>query len=207
MTRTRTTAGRPARKTPDKVTRLTPEPGVSGVDRMLDAKLWNNPCWFAFRLNYLALRYNTPLYDWIKRAYGLSRVEYVVIYSLALSDGGQARDISDSSGFPKPTLSRAVARLTELGLIVQTKVKGLGRNQPLNLSAKGWALFRETLPAFEAHERTMLAALSDEEQSTLAHLLARVVRSADTWPDFIPDLPATAPPPVSAAPIRSAKRP
>lgn len=207
MTKTRTTAARPARKPPEKATCTAPEVGVSAMDRMLDAKLWHNPCWFAFRLNYLALRYNTPLYDWIRRVYGLSRVEYVVVYSLALSDGGRARDISDSSGFPKPTLSRAVARLTELGLIVQKKVTGLGRNQPLSLSAEGWALFRETLPAFEAHERTMLGALSDDEQSTLAHLLARVVRSADTWPDIITDLPVATPPKASTAPIRSAKRP
>ena len=66
------------------------------IERMLDAKLWDNPCWLAFRLNYLALRYNTPLYDWVQRSHGLSRVEYVVIYSLALTDGGQARDISEA---------------------------------------------------------------------------------------------------------------
>ena len=97
--------------------RATAADGGAGMERMLQTKLWNNPCWLAFRLNYLALRYNTPLYDWVKRTRGLSRVEYVVIYSLALSEGAQARDISDSSGFPKNTLSRAIARLEGLRLI------------------------------------------------------------------------------------------
>ena len=68
---------------------------------MLQAKLWANPCPFAFRINYLALLYNTPLYDWIQNDYGLLRPEYVVLYSLALVEGGSARDISHTSGFPK----------------------------------------------------------------------------------------------------------
>jgi DNA-binding MarR family transcriptional regulator len=161
--------------------------GGAGIERMLDAKLWDNPCWLAFRLNYLALRYNTPLYDWVQRTRGLSRVEYVVIYSLALTDGGQARDISETSGFPKNTLSRAIARLEELGLIVREHLPGGGRNQPLRLSGDGWQLFEETLPAFERFERMMLSALSPDEQKTLSDLLAKVVRAGDDWPETLTD--------------------
>jgi DNA-binding MarR family transcriptional regulator len=161
--------------------------GGVGIERMLQAKLWDNPCWLAFRLNYLALRYNTPLYDWVQRTYGLSRVEYVVIYSLALSEGGQARDISETSGFPKNTLSRAVARLEDLGLIVRENLPGGGRNQPLSLSGAGWQLFEETLPAFERFEKMMLSALTEPEQQTLADLLAKIVRAGDDWPDTLND--------------------
>ena len=64
------------------------------MDDMTEAKLWKNPCGMAFRLNYLALRYNTACYDWVQRTHGLSRIEYVVIYSLTLCPGGQARDIA-----------------------------------------------------------------------------------------------------------------
>lgn len=161
--------------------------GGVGIERMLQAKLWDNPCWLAFRLNYLALRYNTPLYGWIRRSYGLSRVEYVVIYSLALSEGGQARDISETSGFPKNTLSRAVARLEDLGLILRENLPGGGRNQPLSLSDAGWTLFEKTLPAFERFERMMLSALDPCEQKTLADLLAKIVRAGDGWPETLTD--------------------
>jgi len=161
--------------------------GGLGIERMLHAKLWDNPCWLAFRLNYLALRYNTPLYDWVSRAHGLSRVEYVVVYSLALTDGGQARDISETSGFPKNTLSRAIARLEDLGLIVREHLPGGGRNQPLRLSAKGWRLFEETLPAFERFEQMMLSALDAHERKTLADLLAKIVRAGDDWPESLTD--------------------
>ena len=71
---------------------------------MLEAKLWANPCPFTFRINYLALLYNTPLYNWVQEVYGLKRPEYVVLYSLSLADGSSARDISTTSGFRR-TLS------------------------------------------------------------------------------------------------------
>ena len=169
-----------------------PAGGVSGMDPMLEAKLWRNPCWLAFRVNYLALRYNGPLYDWVRRKYGLSRPEYVVIYSLALSGGGQARDITRTSGFPKNTLSRAITRLESLGLIVRSRIAGQGRNQPLNLSGAGRALFDESLPVFVEQERAMLSGLTEEERATLSRLMAKVVLGADDWPNEIADhAPAT----------------
>ena len=161
--------------------------GGVGIERMLQAKLWDNPCWMAFRVNYLALRYNTPLYDWIQRTYGLSRPEYVVIYSLALTDGGQARDISETSGFPRNTLSRAIGHLEELGLIEREHLPGGGRNQLLRLTEAGWRLFDETLPAFRRFEKMMLSALEPDEQDTLAELLAKIVLAGDDWPEGLND--------------------
>jgi len=162
--------------------------GVSGMDAMLEAKLWRNPCWFAFRLNYLALRYNLPLYDWVRRRCGLSRPEYVCLYSLALSDGGLASDITRTSGFPKNTLSRAIRRLEELGLVAREESgSGRGRGRRLHLSPAGWALYRETLPTFEAHETRMLSGLTEAERATLSRLMAKVVLSAADWPTELPD--------------------
>ena len=149
---------------------------------MLQAKLWANPCPFTFRINYLALLYNTPLYDWIQNDYGLLRPEYVVLYSLALVEGGSARDISHTSGFPKNTLSRAIKRLELMGLIeARNKVPGSGRRQALRLSAKGWSIIDETRPVFEAQENRMLEALSDGERQILSELMSKVVIAAQDW--------------------------
>jgi DNA-binding MarR family transcriptional regulator len=154
---------------------------------MLEAKLWANPCPFAFRLNYLALLYNTPLYDWVRDTFGLSRPEYVVLFSLALADGGSARDISHTSGFPKNTLSRAIKRLELMGLIeARAKAPGGGRKQALYLSRKGWALYHESQPAFEAQEERMLAALSMGERQILSELMSKVVLTANDWAHAAP---------------------
>lgn len=159
-----------------------PAEGASGLDAMTEAKLWRNPCWLAFRFNYLALRYNLPLYGWIKREHGLSRPEYVALYSLALCEGAQARDIAATSGFPKNTVSRAVSRLEALGLIRRGEDAADRRAKPLFLTEAGRALYAETLPAFVAHERRMLDALTEEERATLSRLLARVVLNSVDWP-------------------------
>lgn len=154
---------------------------------MLEAKLWGNPCPFSFRINYLALLYNSPLYDWIQSTYGLKRPEYVVLYSLALADGGSARDISHTSGFPKNTLSRAIKRLELMGLIeARDKAPGGGRRQALHLSAKGWAMIEETKPVFQAQEERMLNVLSAGERQMVSELMSKVVMSAQDWAGELP---------------------
>ena len=161
---------------------------------MLQAKLWENPCPFTFRINYLALLYNTPLYDWIQSTYGLKRPEYVVLYSLALVDVGSARDISRTSGFPKNTLSRAIKRLELMGLIeARGKAPGGGRRQDLRLSESGWSLINETRPVFEAQENRMLEVISDGERRMLSELMSKVVIAAQDWSgDLPPDAMLTA---------------
>ena len=163
---------------------------ISDSPDMLNAKLWDNPCPFSFRINYLALLYNTPLYSWVQDTYGLKRPEYVVLYSLSLADGGSARDVSRTSGFPKNTLSRAIKRLELMGLIEgRSKAPGGGRKQALRLSEKGWQLIHETRPTFEAQEKRMLRVLSDGERQMLSELMSKVVLGAQDWAG---DLPADA---------------
>lgn len=165
--------------------------GVSGMNQMTEAKLWRNPCPFSFRLNYLSMRYNTACYDWVCKTEGLSRIEYVVIYSLALHEGGLAKDIAHSSGFPKNTLSRAMSKLEKANLITKHVDDQDKRNQPLFLTEEGWALFNRTLPTFESREHKMLAGLDEEEVKTLSHLMAKVVLNCAHLPDEISKAPTT----------------
>lgn len=145
------------------------------LDVFTHARLWRNPCGFAARFNYLALRYNHPLYGWVQQRFGLSRVEFVVIYSLMLMEGVTASEIASSTAFPKNTLSRAVGRLDALGLIERRAGTGDRRAQPLALTDKGRAILDEAVPRFVALEEEMLAPLSLVEREQLATLMAKVV--------------------------------
>ncbi|WP_213218084.1 MarR family winged helix-turn-helix transcriptional regulator [Roseibium polysiphoniae] len=153
---------------------------------MLKAKLWENPCPFSFRLNYLALLYNSPLYTWVEERYGLRRPEYVVLYSLAISNGGSAMDVSRTSGFPKNTLSRAIKRLRELGLIDQHEVSGIGPRQILGLTPEGRVLFDETMPTFAEIEKRMLACLTTGERQILLEILSKIVLNEEDWSGTLP---------------------
>jgi hypothetical protein len=131
------------------------------VDPVTTARLWHNPCWFAFRFNYIALRYNIPLYGWIEREYGLPRPEY---------------------GFPKNSLSRAIHALEAKGLIARQRHPEDKRSFVIRLTPAGRALFDATLPRFIALQDDMLKVLSAQERETLSVLLARIVLGTFTCP-------------------------
>ncbi len=166
---TRATPAKPALRSGSKML------GQHRLDAFTHARLWRNPCGFAARFNYLGLRYNTPLYGWVEKRFGLSRAEFVIIYSLGLVDGITASEIAVSTAFPKNTLSRAVTRIATLGLIRRSAAETDRRQQNLSLTRKGRTVLDEALPRFIALEAEMLAPLSLVEQETLSALMAKVV--------------------------------
>lgn len=152
---------------------------------MIAVKLWENPCWFSFRINYLALLFNLPVYGLIERRYGLARPEYVVLYSLGLKDGISANDICQSSGFPKNTLSRAIKKLLRRRLIRRAEDASDRRRYVLRLTAEGRRIVNETLTPMLERERRMLETLNNDEQQVLSKLLARLVSDSPNWPNQI----------------------
>ncbi len=145
------------------------------LDTFTHARLWRNPCGFAARFNYLGLRYNTPLYGWVEERFGLSRAEFVILYSLGLVDGVTASEIAASTAFPKNTLSRAVNRIAKLGLIARSEGENDRRQQNLTMTPAGQAILDEAMPRFVAMEEQMLSSLSLVERETLSALMAKVV--------------------------------
>ena len=166
--------------------------GRHRLDAFTHARLWRNPCGFAARFNYLGLRYNTPLYGWVQERFGLSRAEFVVIYSLGLVDGVTASEIAASTAFPKNTLSRAVHRIVKLGLIRRREGSDR-RQQNLTLTKAGRAVFDQALPRFVALEAEMLSPLTLIERETLSALMAKVVLSMFDAGSQTPPLPAGGP--------------
>ena len=117
----------------------------------------------------------------------MKRPEYVVLYSLALTNGGNACDISKTSGFPKNTLSRAIKILESNGYLNKRSNKpGSGRRQALYLSEEGWKLIKETIGIFEKQEKRMLKNLSSGERQILFELLSKVVLDSQDWAISIP---------------------
>ncbi len=149
--------------------------GRTGLDPVTEARLWRNPCWFAFRFNYLGKYYNRPLYGWIERVHGLTRPEYTILFGLGLRDGVSASDLSVSYGFPKNTLSRAIHKLIARGMIRRETHDGDRRAFLLRLTPRGHALYAKTLPEFVPMQENMLAPLSAKEREALSILLAKVV--------------------------------
>lgn len=176
-------AGLPLRvvRSEDAATQAKPA-GAPPLHPLIAVKLWENPCWFSFRINYLGLRFNLPVYGWIEQRYGLMRPEYVVLYSLHLRDGIAAKDVCASTGFPKNTISRAIQSLLRRRLIRRVADQRDRRSYVLRLTAEGRRILDESVPPMVAWEKRMLSALSGEEQRVLSKLLARLVEESPNWP-------------------------
>ena len=113
---------------------------------LIAAKLWENPCWFSFRINYLSLRFNGPVYGRIADRHDLSRPEYLVLYSLSLRDGIAAQDICETAGFPKNTISRAIHKLVRRKLIRRALDSNDRRSFVLHLTAEARRILAESVP-------------------------------------------------------------
>ena len=169
---------------PARLRRAAPDSVDSTVTlpALVEVKLWENPCWFSFRINFLALHFNLPVYGWIQRRYRLVRPEYVVLYSLHLRDGSSAQEVCESAGFPKNTLSRAIQRLLARRIVTRTRSAEDKRRYVLRLTARGRQILDETVPLMVRREETMLAGLDATERKTLSRLLARLVTDFPRWP-------------------------
>src|SRR6185312_11532930 len=156
------------------------------VDELVAVKLWQNPCWFSFRINFLALQFNVPIYRWIEVEFGLQRVEFVVLYSLSLKNGVTASAICNSSGFPRNTISRAIQKLIDKKIVRREVDPNDLRSFVLHLTDEGRRIVDEAMQPMREREQLMLKGLSPAEQLMLSELLAKVVadsrKGPETWP-------------------------
>lgn len=151
-------------------------------DSMIHAKLWHNPCWFSFRLNFLALHFNNPVYGFIQQRLGLLRPEFVVLWSLHLGGCAPFSEVVRSSGFPKNTLSRAANKLVERGMITRETDPDDQRRVTLCLTQSGHDAVAVAKSGMIRHERRMLDCLSPAERLSLSEILTKLVLASGDWP-------------------------
>jgi MarR family transcriptional regulator, temperature-dependent positive regulator of motility len=153
-------------------------PEAAALDPMTAVKLWHDPCWLSFRINYLANLFNGPVYDAIAARHGLHRPDFVVLYSVGLKAGCAAKNVAASSGLPKNTISRAVQCLLRRRLIRRVADARDGRRYALHLTPQGQRIFDAELAPMLARERALLSPLDEAERRLLCDLLARLVAAA-----------------------------
>ncbi|MEM7751541.1 MAG: MarR family winged helix-turn-helix transcriptional regulator [Pseudomonadota bacterium] len=128
-----------------------------------------------FRISYLANRLVLPIYDEIKREFGLSRGEYLLLFCLSHVDDLTAQDVADVTGRPRNSISRAVHRMLNEKYLTRSPHPTDGRQVLLRITPKGQRIHGKIIPLFQARERAILSALSTEERKQLDHLLSKLV--------------------------------
>ncbi len=127
-----------------------------------------------FRISYLANSLVLPVYDGIKRDYGLTRGEYLLLFCLANMEELTAQDVARMTGRPRNSISRAVHRMLCLGYLDRVPDKSDGRQALLTITPEGRRLHEQIVQGFISRELEVLGILDDRDRQALDRILQKL---------------------------------
>lgn len=136
---------------------------------------------FGYRIAVLTNWYKSYPYRMFEREHGLGESEAASLYCLGQAAGLNATDICEITGRPKNSISRAVNMLLEKEFITRRIDIRDKRRKILDLTDKGYKVFKESEEWFVATERAMLSALTPEEVKILDLMLRKMIHHTPTW--------------------------
>lgn len=121
--------------------------------------------------------------------FGLRYPDYAVLATLRVSGAPfrmSSAQLQATLLFTSGGLSNLLRRVEAAGLIRRSDDPADRRGTIVRLTARGRALADRAMPAHAAAERALVAALTAEEQATVATLLSRVITTQDDGPADLP---------------------
>lgn len=111
------------------------------------------------------------------RDLGLAPGQYSVLLLIALNPGSSQMALAEATGLDGSTIVPITNRFVKLGWIRRVRRKEDRRFYALGITPAGQAVLDNARPIIEAHERNLVAGLSDAECHTLIELLARITEN------------------------------
>jgi len=128
-----------------------------------------------YRLSILSNTVSQGIATEYEERFQLSMTEWRVMTILARFPEVSAREVVERTAMDKVAVSRAVSRLVDAGRVDRGTHDGDKRRSVLKLSEAGWAIHDEVAPLARAHERELLAKLSEEERQHLDQILDKLL--------------------------------
>ena len=150
-----------------------------------------------FRISRLFSEINTGVARQLDSQFQLLLREWRALALLAQHEPMSASDLVERSPMDKASVSRAVARLTELGYIHSDPNPLDGRMQTIRLSRSGWALYRKIAPLSVARQSSLLRVLTPAERKAFFSMLDRIETQATQY--FSEDMAAPGSAPATKA--------
>ncbi len=110
------------------------------------------------------------------RAAGLTGAQFDVLAQVGVREGCTQQELAEALLVTKGNVTQLLDRMEEAGWLRRTQE---GRTKRVSLTREGRALRRKVLHAHETYMAAQMAALSSDEQRTLARLLRTIERSLD----------------------------
>lgn len=128
--------------------------------------------WRAYFLSHMIVK---PVHVFVTERYGITWIEWRIIFSLAHAPGLAANEITSAWAFDKMTVSRAVRRLLELKMVKRGIDPKDSRRSPLYLDRKGQAFFDRLWPGAQQHYRDITSALAPGEFETFCRIADKLI--------------------------------
>jgi DNA-binding MarR family transcriptional regulator len=131
-----------------------------------------------YRLSVLSNRVSAAIAQDYAKRFDLTVPEWRTMAALGEHPGLSAADVASFTEMDKVAVSRAVARMLQMGRVSRSTATDDRRRSVLKLSAAGQRIYRQIVPVARAHEAHLVAALNSEERRQLDRLLDKLFAAA-----------------------------
>lgn len=152
----------------------------------MSSKTFNLSAFLPYRMAVLSERVSRRLSVEYERTHGLSSAEWRVLVHLMRCREVSVREIHNCVNLEKPRVSRAVARLEDMGLVKKEQSKDDGRLLTISLTSVGLDALSEILPAVKAIEAQIIAGLSPNELKSFLGIMEKIHKVLDDDPEARP---------------------
>lgn len=133
-----------------------------------------------YRLSILSNTVSNAIARDYRDQFGMTVPEWRVMAVLGRFGPDAATGICTRTAMDKVTVSRAMTRLINHGLVTRSSDSGDRRRIIAKLTRKGRTVHDKIVPVALAHEHNLVTALDPDEAATLRRLLAKLQDRADT---------------------------
>ena len=130
-----------------------------------------------YLLNQAAEASSLEFQKMYKDRYGMLRTEWRVLFHLGMFGRMTARDIGLTARIHKTKISRAVQRLSERRYMVRHRDADDRRQEHLELTAAGRAVYDDLRGVAQAYDQRLAAQLSEPEARVLRRALQKLART------------------------------
>lgn len=131
-----------------------------------------------YRLSVLSNIISGAIAEAYSGRFGLSIPEWRVLAVLGRFPGSSAAEVAERTAMDKVAVSRAVSRLLEARRIRRRFADADRRRSILEMSDRGWAIYRRITPVLLRYETELLDGLSATDRRHLGRILARLSQRA-----------------------------
>ncbi len=132
-----------------------------------------------YRLSVLTNHVSRGFARLYEERFDLKLPEWRVMAVLGRRPGITAREVSELTAMDKVAISRAVARLMQMGRVAAETDSADGRRQKLSLSEAGEDIYRQIIPLAKRIEGALVAGIEADDMAVLDKLLIHLTAAAE----------------------------